>query len=43
MPKKDSGSGRNERNEGTGRFVPKGTARKNSNPTVTDPRKPKKK
>jgi hypothetical protein len=37
-PKKN---GRNERDSGSGRFVPKGTEKKNPKTTVTEPRKKK--
>ena len=42
MPtKKSGGSGRSERDAGTGRYVDKGTEKKHPNTTVTEPRKPK--
>ena len=40
MSGKSSGkSGRNERDAGTGRYVPSGTEKKKPNTTVTEPRK----
>ncbi len=40
MPSKPSGkSGRNERDAGSGRYVPSGTEKKKPNTTVTEPRK----
>ncbi len=42
MAKKGS-SGRNERDAGSGRYVPKGTEKKRPGTTVTEPRKPGKK
>jgi len=42
-PKKSGGSGRNERDAGTGRYVDKGTEKKHPGTTVTEPRKPSKK
>jgi len=43
MPsKKGGGSGRNERDAGTGRYVERGTDKKHPGTTVTEPRKPSK-
>jgi hypothetical protein len=44
MPtKKGGGTGRNERDAGTGRYVDKGTEKKRPSTTATEPRKPSKK
>ena len=43
MAKKSGGSGRVERDAGSGRYVPKGTEKRRPSQTVTEPQKPKKK
>lgn len=42
MATKKGGSGRDEREVGGGRYVPKGTEKKQPEKTVTEPRKPRK-
>ena len=41
MPTKSKKNDRNERNAGSGRFVPKGTEKTHPKTTVTEPRKKK--
>ena len=43
MAKKSGGSGRVERDAGSGRYVPNGTEKRRPGQTVTEPRKPRKK